>query len=289
MRSLPNLVALAGALLASLPIAGAAAASEFQTVEEKTFAAPAGSVVDVSNISGEVHVRAVDGASVKLRVAETYRADGEDELARARREVRLAVEETPGRILLTMETPCHRRDRDGKREDCDCDWHHDYEVRFDFTLEVPRETGLRLRTVNDGDIRVEGVSGDFDVANVNGPVELEGVAGRGRAKTVNGKVTARFAALPTGDLEFGSVNGDLELAFPPGYGAELAFRTLNGDVFTDIAAGGTVTLPAVAEHDAGRHSRHPFSLSTTYRLGGGGHRLECQTVNGDIRIRTTGS
>ena len=47
-----------------------------------------------------------------------------------------------------------------------------YDVRFDFTIRVPRDAALRLCTINGGDVIVNGTRGDFDVDNVNGLIEM---------------------------------------------------------------------------------------------------------------------
>ena len=44
---------------------------------------------------------------------------------------------------------------------------------------MPRDAAVELKTVNDGEIVVDGVRGDFDVRNVNGAVRLSGLRGRG--------------------------------------------------------------------------------------------------------------
>ena len=71
-----------------------------------------------------------------------------------------------------------------------------YDVRFDFTIRVPRDAALRLCTINGGDVIVNGTRGDFDVDNVNGLIEMNQVAGAGSAHTVNGAVTVTFTANP---------------------------------------------------------------------------------------------
>ena len=63
----------------------------------------------------------------------------------------------------------------------------------DLEILVPRRTNLELSTVNDGDIRVEGVDGELEIGNVNGAITLTAVGGSVVAHTVNGKVTATLA------------------------------------------------------------------------------------------------
>ena len=55
---------------------------------------------------------------------------------------------------------------------------------------MPRDVRVRLCTVNGGTVTVSGVTGDFDVSNVNGKVVLTGLGGSGSATTVNGDIDA---------------------------------------------------------------------------------------------------
>ena len=111
-----------------------------------------------------------------------------------------------------------------------------YEVRFDFTIRVPRDAALRLCTINGGDVIVNGTRGDFDVDNVNGLIAMTQVAGAGRAHTVNGAVTVTFTANPKVPSSFKSVNGNIDVSFPDGLSADFAMKTFNGGLFTDFDA-----------------------------------------------------
>ena len=67
---------------------------------------------------------------------------------------------------------------------------------IDFTLQVPEQTSLILKTVNDGDILVRNIKGDFTVRNVNGHIELQDIAGPVSCRTVNGRIRAAFREDP---------------------------------------------------------------------------------------------
>src|SRR5690606_36608102 len=121
-----------------------------------------------------------------------------------------------------------------------------YEVEFDWTLTVPADVDLEVRTVNGGRVEVAGVHGRVEAANVNVAVKLAGLRGATRAETVNGDVEASFDAVPPGDLSLATVNGELDLAFPPGFGAELKAHSLNGEVLTDFPFQALTPPPAAA-------------------------------------------
>lgn len=263
----------------------------------------------IDNVIGSIEVRSAGGAGdrIELTLQETFSAIDAAELARAKREVELEVRESPGKLELVQGGSWRCRGKHGKRvvegsaedgdwsgDGCCCDDHddRDYEVRYDWTLTVPRDLDLTVRSVNDGAIRVEGVTGRLRVRHVNDDVTLANVAGRVDAKTVNGELKVDFTAQPTGDSSFATVNGDIELGFPKGLGAQLTFATLNGDVYTDFPFALAKMPPPppteVREHGRDRRHRHELGRKTAATLGRGGIALDCDTINGDITIRERG-
>lgn len=270
--------------LALLCAAAPLAAVETRETERRAFdlaAVDGHRFLLVDNVTGSVVVRAGAGDRIELELRKSYRADDPARLERARRETRLTVEQEPGRLALVQDGE-FRCDRSPHRFLCgEAAERLGYEVGFDWVLTVPRDLDLEVRNVNDGRIEITGVAGRVEAANVNGEVTLAELGGAARASTVNGALRASFAALPAGDLSFSSVNGELELVFPAGFGAELSAHTLNGEVLTDFPFQTLAPAPVAARDGRGRHRLAASSV----RLGGGGRRLECETVNGDILIR----
>jgi len=238
----------------------------------------------IDNVQGSITVRAgAAGDRVELELTKRFRADSAAALERAQRETKLTVEAEPGRLALVQDGP-FRCDRSEHRHLCresreDLEW----EALFDWVLTVPADLDLDVRTVNEGKVSVTGVSGRIEAANVNGGIELTDVAGSVSAATVNGGVSASFREQPTGDLSFQSVNGELDLAFPSGFGAVLSAQTLNGEVWTDFDF-----QTVAAQREASARGRRQKLSGASLRLGAGGPRLDCQTVNGDILIREKG-
>jgi hypothetical protein len=271
------------------PLAARAAFEHRETVT-RTFQLPAISgarLLVVDNVIGSIDIESGSGDTVELTLQQTYVAKNAAELARAREEVVFEVVEKPGRLELVQGGPWRCRGREGRHGNCCCDHDddRDYEVRFDWTLKVPKTLDLEVDNVNDGAIRIAGITGHLDVSHVNDDVTLARVGGEVEARTVNGELKVDFSALPVGDCEFGTVNGDIDLAFPKGLGAELSFATLNGEVYTDFPFE-LGTLPKTSEHSkSGGRRHHEVGGTTQAVLGGGGIDLDCKTVNGDITIR----
>lgn len=247
---------------------------------ERTF--PAAKKVDVDNIDGSVIVIGGDTREIKVEVRKTIRARSPEKVQEAKRDVRLDMGPQDDELRLFVDGPFRC-----KRGDGSVNYHgsryYGYEVSFDFTLHVPRETAVRLRTVNRGEIRVEGTDGAFDAENINGGLDLVEIAGSGHAYALNRPVHVSYRRNPTGASDFGSLNGDVDVAFRPGLSADLWLKTFNGSAYTDFDVTALPSRPAVREQ---RNGKYVYKSNQFYgvRVGQGGPELKFDAFNGDIRI-----
>src|SRR5215472_2192381 len=105
----------------------------------------------------------------------------------------------------------------------------------DLTITVPVHTSVSLQTVNDGNIVVSGIDGELDVNDVNGEVDLKNIAGSAVAHALNGHVVVTFNRIDPGkSMAFSSLNGDIDVTFPPDLKANVSMRTDNGEVYSDF-------------------------------------------------------
>jgi hypothetical protein len=157
---------------------------------------------------------------------------------------------------------------------------------MDLEILVPRQTSVHARTVNGGDLRVDGVSGNHELANVNGGIEATDIAGSLVASTTNGDVNVGFRELtPNKAMSFTSFNGDVEVAFPRGLSADLRVNAGRGEVLTDFDF--EVQPQASVVDRGGDAGRYRVRLEREVRavVGGGGPEMQFKTFNGDIVIR----
>ncbi|HUQ49348.1 MAG TPA: DUF4097 family beta strand repeat-containing protein [Terriglobales bacterium] len=234
--------------------------------------------LDVDNIFGSVEVVGTTGDQVQLVVLKTIRAESAEKIALAKKEVTLDVSQENGGLKLYVNGPFRCRNCDfcqNNREDSG------YLVKMDFQLQVPNRMKLKVRTVNDGNVR--GVAGDFLVRNVNGSINMSEVAGSGSATTVNGKVNVAFRENPKADSEFKSINGNVELQFVRDLSADFRFKTMNGDVFSDFAL---TALPQRAASSEKKNGKFVIrgDRYTGGRVGAGGPEIKIENLNGDIRV-----
>jgi len=242
--------------------------------------------LDVDNVDGAIRIVGDNGNTIRVEGERIARGEDQQAIDRAKRDVKLDVNEKDGIAQLYVNGPFrnngHASDDHGFHIHFD---EHEYEVEYNFTVHVPRETALRLRTVN-GEIKAEETRGKFDIHGVNGSVTMTGIAGSGTLRTVNGRTNVSFRESPKAASDFQTVNGAIEASFPPNLSADLRFKTLNGEAYTDFEA--TALLPSTAQA-AGDRTNGRFVYRTNHassvRIGSGGPELSFETVNGDIRIK----
>ena len=249
---------------------------------EQSFQLPAeGARVVVDNVAGNIRVRAVDGDTVRLVAKQLVHARSAGDVEVARREMPLELSQHGGTVIAFVDSPF--RDEEGKPNG---PWDDlPYRVLYDFELEVPRRAEVELRTVLDGDVELAGTDGAFEVRNVNGSVDVRDVGGAGTATTVNGELSVRFRRNPGAPCDFGNVNGDVDVTFQPGLAAEVRFRTLNGEGWSDFPYTVVPVTPQINEHRRDGRYVIKSEWSQGIRIGTGGPQLTFGTVNGDVLIR----
>lgn len=233
--------------------------------------------VKVDNVFGAITVSGTAAATVSLEAKRSRRADSQEDLQKAEREVTLKMAEKDNVLDIYVDGPF--RCRDGSHGECG----RDYMVTYDFDLQVPEQTTLVLKTVNDGDILVKNVKGEFTVRNVNGRIELQDITGPASCRTVNGRVSASFRENPAATCAFTTVNGDVDVRFTPGLAADFRLKTLNGEIYSDFPVSYLPAGPGEARREKGRFVYHSHGFQGV-RVGKGGPEITMDTLNGDISI-----
>ena len=255
-----------------------------------SFAAGGSRTLDVRNINGSIRVEATDDSVVQMSIRKVIRAESRSDVDEAQREVQIDFTGATARVGATV--------TEANRHVCGEEWEGDegrrwrrrnYSVSVDFTIRVPRDTALRLCTINGGDVIVNGTRGDFDVDNVNGLIEMNRVAGSGSAHTVNGPVTVTFTANPRQATSFKTVNGNVDVRFREGLNADFSMKTMNGGLYTDFEAQALPNVvPAAGERRNGKFV-YRANQHTRVRVGSGGAQITFETPNGNVRARRAGS
>ena len=234
----------------------------------------------IDNMAGSITVEGYDGQDVQLSAIRSTKAESDEKLKESYEDVTLDIQEHNDRIEVVVEVPWRKRwegfNNWGYR-------YYGFEVSFDFTVRVPRDVAVFLRTVNEGNIRVTGMNDEFDVRNVNGSITMKEMKGSGRASTVNGSVDVSFDRNPAADCSFHTVNGKGRVALRDPLSADLMLKTFNGHAYTDFDFS---VLPRRPGTITNRRGRTVYRNGDQYsvRVGNGGPKIAFDTLNGDIDI-----
>jgi len=234
----------------------------------------------VDNIHGYVHVTGYGGTQVQVSVEKHIYADRQEAVDEAKRDVKLDMSQQGSFVRLYEDGPFRTSSGMNYRgED-----YYGYRVVFNFDVQVPFDTELVLKTVNQGDIQVKKTTGDYDIHGLNGGIEMEDIAGSGAVNTLNGTVKVTYSKNPEKATQYKTLNGTVDVYFRDGLNADLKFKKLNGGIYTDFDV---TTLPQIESGD-GRNGRFVYRSDRTIggRTGRGGPELRFETLNGSIRLHT---
>jgi DUF4097 and DUF4098 domain-containing protein YvlB len=283
---------IAAAIIIALP-AGAQAAEDIQTITRRFPVSGAPEIV-VAIVTGGIRVTSHAGSEVVMTAKTQYEAADAASLDELKKRVRFEIEQSANNIWIGVEsdnwdsgtsrrsrelgwrgkTPASSSKESGRR----------WQFRHDVELNVPRTAHLKLRTVNGGEIQVDGVSGEFDLNNVNGGIDVKGADGFGKAHTVNGPITLSFQRNPSGPLSVKTINGKVQLYLQPPLNADFKIKTFNAKVYSDFVLTDRPLAPQMVATSSGTKRVWRLDRFAGARAGNGGHEIAIDAFNGDVHI-----
>ena len=224
----------------------------------------AGRVIEVRGVNGRVQAEGTTGSEVEVVATKSARRSNPES-------VRIEVVRHAEGVTVCAVYPSSNAD---KPNSCGPGGSgsmnvKDNDVQVDFAVRVPACVRFAGRTVNGG-VEATGLQADAEAYAVNGGVRVS-TTGLARASTVNGSVIVEMGRADWQDeLEFQTVNGQINVLFPATLSADVRAETLNGSISTDF--------PMTVQGSAGRRRLEGV-------IGGGGRTLRLRTVNGGVEIR----
>ena len=266
---LRNLLLFLGVLLISFPM-------QAQKLEGETFSIglsnpnEAGKL-EFKHVDGNISVRAHDKPVVEISAkrrdkassAEPKMREGMKSISNKAKNLEYEVEELKNTVLIRT-------------------WPNG---TLDFDIKVPRNFSLDIKTVNNGDIFVDGLEGEFEVSNVNGSITMDNISGPVLADAMNKDIKIDFRSVGNGHMAFSNFNGDIDISFPGDLKAEVKAKSPMGDIFSDFEMKMIETEASSSKKSANgayKVTRNEWVKGT---INGGGAEMVFQNFNGDILIR----
>lgn len=246
-----------------------------------------GNTFHLLNIHGSVTVEAYDGENIELVIHEKVEG-GDREIKQAKEELEYVVVQKENKIIAYLTAPFIKLNLEGdeisyqmKREQGEYRFIHNIKVR------VPAGIGLRVSTINRGNLDISGSFRKVKAANVNGNVSLDHItASRSNISTVNGDISMTYITPPAADSDYSTVNGTIDIQFPHTLSADVYFKSMDGDLYTDFK--NIDRLPPkvqkVKRKSSGSISYRVNQFSPV-RIGDGGPKLNFNVLNGDVYLR----
>lgn len=160
-----------------------------------------------------------------------------------------------------------------------------YGIELD--IAVPRSTRLELEMTDGGEIVVEDVTGEVDVANRNGSVSLAGLGAAAVVDARNGSITASFDQVdPELPMSFSTLNGSIDVTLPGETAASLRIRHTYGGVESDFPLTAATGASVTADLD---NLPKGETRVLAGEINGGGPRYAFYTANGTVYLRRASS
>ena len=159
---------------------------------------------------------------------------------------------------------------------------------LDMVIQVPVNSSLKLNTMNDGDITVNGVKGDVEVSNLNGNILIKEVDGSVVADAMNGDIDVVFTGIDSKkSMSFSSMNGEIDVTLPASSKATLRLKSDQGEIYSDFDMKLDVATEDSRASGRSKNGRYKVTIEKvmTGVLNGGGAEMTFNNFNGNIYIR----
>jgi hypothetical protein len=249
---------------------------------------PASRVLSVENIIGDVVVESYKGDQVVLEASKTITAESQALAEKGNKELQVRLVEAGDSIYVFLEAPFIQR-RNGPGRNVNVNQRNkeeQYRFHVNMTLKVPEKIMLIASTVNEGQVKVSGVTGKVEARNVNGPVSLSGLKGPVTAHTVNGQIDALYATDTPPTASFKTINGKVQVYYPSRFNGLISFKSMHGEFLTDLQDLKLMPVKVVRNTDQrGSNTVYKIDKSQSYQAGKGGAELRFETLNGNIYLK----
>jgi len=244
----------------------------------------------IKNIHGSILIEGHQANQVLVDVDKVIEAKSQKDLQEGIRDISLGVINTGDSIILYTESPyASLKCKNGKvsYQWDNCFGDIDYSYNFDYSVKVPYGTMVCVSTVNQGNVKIVDTRANVRAGNVNGSVYLEKISAVTKATTVNGVVEGEIIKKPLEDCLFKTINGDIKITFPSDLSADVSYKTMHGDFYTDFDIEVLPSKVQSIEEKSKSGTTYKIEKNPKFRIGDGDVNISFKTINGDMILKMT--
>lgn len=242
--------------------------------------------VEIRNYSGNVTVKEGKSNKVEFEVVITVIAESQSQLEKGMNELNVVDFIKRDRIKVGMKAP-FLRDWwvDGDWTEMNQTRWPRYDYTYDFTVLMPKGLSVEASTVNQGDVLIEGITGDVEVNNINGDVDVLGATNVIDAGSINGHIYITFEKNPTRDSQFKTINGDIKLTLDKGLDTRVFFESMNGEMYSSFDFEYLDPAVEIVKSSNSERVKYKINEKTGIQIGSGGPELIIKTLNGNMYLK----
>ena len=229
-------------------------------------------ILIINHVKGSIHVQGYDGKVVIIEAKNRYNSQksnyetSSDGLKKIPlNKMKLEASEEENNVII--KTNSHSK-------------------TIDLEIKVPINFDLKLKTIDNGNISVKNVHGNLEISNVEGDIILKDIFGTVVSNTIDGNIIATFKQVyENTPMAFSTVDGKIDLKFPPKINALIKMKSDYGEVFSDF----NFELLERKKKIQKDNERGLYSVTieewTYAKLNNGGPEIMIKTLDGNIYIR----
>lgn len=254
-------------------------------------------ILVINNVYGSIDVEGYNGKTILIEVTKTVSADTQEDLQLGKEEIGIKSAKNNAAVYVYLDSPYSKFDiKTGDFE------HHEfnfssrrsyehrkkrmYKYNLDFKIKVPKNAGVDLKTVNNGNIKVDNVQGKLlIVRNINGAINMDNVAGKTDVNALNKDINITYAKNPTEESFYNSLNGDINIKFKDNLDASISYKTMNGGFYTNFDVQKTTPIINKTSEKKQKGTKYKVNSNKHFKIGNGNVHLHFNQLNGDAILK----
>lgn len=254
-------------------------------------------VLVVDNIYGSIDVEGYNGTTVKVEVTKIISADTKEELIKGKEEIGIKSAKKDNALYVYLDSPYstfniktggfdYREYSFNYRRNYKHRTERMYNYILDLKIKVPKNVGIDVRTVNNGNISVFNVHGKLLVAkNINGGIDMMNVSGKTDVNALNKDINITYSKNPTEESWYRSLNGDINIKFKNNLDAAISYKTMNGGFYTNFNLVNTTPVIKKTKDKKNKGVKFKVVSNKQFKIGNGNVHLHFDQLNGDAVVK----
>lgn len=254
-------------------------------------------ILVVDNVYGSIDVEGYNGRTVKLEVTKIISADTKEELAKGKEEIGVKSAKKDDALYVYLDSPYSNFDlKTGSFDHREFSFNYRrnykhrkkrmYKYTLNYKIKVPKNAGIDIKAVNNGNIKVANVHGKLlIVKNINGAIDMTNVSGKTDVNALNEDINITYSKNPTEESWYRSLNGDINIKFKDNLDATISYKTMNGGFYTNFDLEKTTPRFKKVKESRKKGTKYKIASNRHFKIGNGNVHLHFDQLNGDAIVK----